>query len=314
MCHLTKRCGTAIVLRLFKKISNINDLRTIVHNHMAAKKTKTYPFVKMYATGNDFVVFNGMKSNLVTTSRLTRGILNRTTGIGGDQLLIIGKSRLKGADFRMQAFNPDGSEAEMCGNGIRCVTKHLFDKKLTKKKQVMIETLGGIREGRLEGKMYRINMGPPQLKGKEIGVNLSGRIINRPLRMEGREFRITCCGMGNPHCVVFVEDPANFAVEKFGPQIETYHAFPRRVNVEFAEPISRKEINMRVWERGTGETQGCGTGACAVAVAGVLNGHTDRDVSIKMPGGTVKVTWERKSNEITLSGPASVVYEGSIEI
>ncbi len=279
-----------------------------------ATKTKPYDFVKMYATGNDFVLIDCLKQSLKLTNPITRGLLNRTTGVGGDQLLILSKTRRKGADFRMQAFNPDGSEAEMCGNGIRCLAKYIFDNKLTRKKTVVIETKGGHRTVKYYARQYVVNMGEPQVKGKDIGINLNGRVINRPLKMDGREFRITCSGLGNPHCVVFVDDPASFPVTKFGPMIEVYHAFPRRINVEFAEVIDRNNVQMRVWERGTGETKGCGSGACAVAVAGVLNGTTDREVNIQMPGGKLKVVWDRKSNEITLTGSAQTVFNGTIDI
>lgn len=271
-------------------------------------------FVKMHATGNDFVILDCLNWTLATPRATAKALLNRRLGIGGDQLLIFSKSRRKQTDFKMQAFNADGSEAEMCGNGIRCLAKWIFDSGLSKKKSVTIETKGGVRSAERLGKLYKINMGEPKVKGKEIGVNLNGRIINRPLKMEGRELRITCCSMGNPHCVVFIEHPEAFPVAKFGPLIENYHAFPRRINVEFAEATSRTDIAMRVWERGTGETEGCGTGACATAVAGVLNGLTDREVSIKMPGGSVKVYWDRDSNEVSLTGPAQFVFAGTVEL
>ncbi len=279
-----------------------------------AVRLKEREFVKMYATGNDFILLDCLHWTLQDPKKAAKTLLNRGTGIGADQLILISKSRRKDGDVRMQAFNPDGSEAEMCGNGIRCLAKYLFDNGKTRKKTVSVETLGGFRHITTTGKLYTVDMGPPAIKGKEIGVNLNGRIINRPLKMEGRELRITCVGMGNPHCVIFVEKPADFAVTKFGPLVEHYHAFPRRINVEFAEVINRTEIVMRVWERGTGETQGCGTGACAVAVAGVLNGTTERDVTVHMPGGKVKVNWERKANTVFLTGPAQVIFAGNVEL
>lgn len=279
-----------------------------------AQRSQARPFVKMYATGNDFVIFDMRGWTLQHPGRTARQLCNRSTGIGADQLLLISTTRRKDGDFKMQAFNADGSEAEMCGNGIRCVAKYLFDRKDVKKKSVSIETLGGFYSVTPTGKQYRVNMGVPKLKGKEIGVSLNGRIINRPLRMEGRELRITCCGVGNPHCVIFVENPQDFPVTKFGPLVETYHAFPRRINVEFARTVSPNEIEMRVWERGTGETRGCGTGACAVAIAAVLNGHAERDVEVKMPGGTVKVNWDRETHEVHLTGPAELVFAGSVTV
>lgn len=280
---------------------------------MATKK-KARPFVKMYATGNDFVVLESMSGPLSSPKSTAKSICNRATGIGCDQLLVLQKSRRKEVDFKMQAFNPDGSEAEMCGNGIRCVAKHVFDSKLSKKKTIAIETKGGIKTITQKAKQYVVNMGEPAVKGKDIGVNLNGRIINRPLKMDGKEFRITCVGMGNPHCVVFIENVPDFPVAKFGPMIETYHAFPKKINVEFVEAMNEKEIQFRVWERGTGETSGCGTGACAAAVAGVLNGQTERTVTIKMPGGNLKINWDRPSNEITMTGPAETVFSGEIAI
>jgi diaminopimelate epimerase len=276
-----------------------------------ATKLKPRPFVKMYATGNDFVLLNTLSWTLASPAKAARTILQRPMGIGGDQLLVLSKSRRKDADFKLQFYNPDGSEAEMCGNGIRATAKYIFDNALTRKKVVSIETKSGFREVQQKGKQYIANMGEPAVKGKEIGINLNGRVINRPLKMEGREFRITCCGIGNPHCVVFIENPKEFPVIKYGPMIEHYHAFPRRINVEFAEAHTNSEIELRVWERGTGETMGCGTGACAAVVAGVLNGQTGRDVTVQMPGGKVKVTWDRTTKEVTLAGPAQTLFEGT---
>jgi diaminopimelate epimerase len=279
-----------------------------------ATKTKERAFHKMYATGNDFVLIDSLSWTLASPGKLARSLLSRPMGIGGDQLIVLSKSRKKDADFKMQTYNPDGGEVEMCGNGIRALAKYILDNKITQKKNLSIETGGGIRSVKQHGKQYIVNMGEPQIKGKEMGINLNGRVINRPLKMEGREFRITCCGMGNPHCVIFVDNPKEFPVDRFGPLIENYHAFPRKINVEFVEVVDKDEVDMRVWERGTGETQGCGTGACAVVVASVLNGQTGREAVIHMPGGKVKVTWDRKSNEITLAGPAQKLFSGSIHI
>jgi diaminopimelate epimerase len=266
----------------------------------------------MVATGNDFVLFDCMKWKPEKPNSLARQILNRRYGIGGDQMLLVMASRK--ADFKMQAFNPDGSEAEMCGNGIRCVGRYVATSGLTRKKEFTIETLAGIKTLKGTSKTFTVDMGEPKMKGKEIPVNLSGRIINRPLKMESKEFRITCLSMGNPHAVIFMEDLANFQVSKFGPMIETFHIFPRKTNVEFANAISDKEIQMRVWERGTGETDGCGTGACAVALAGVLNGHTGRHVTISQPGGKVEVHWDKDNNHVYMSGPAETLYTGTFDI
>ncbi len=279
------------------------------------QKPKPRAFVKMFATGNDFVLLDALRwSPPVPLNKVARQILNRPFGIGGDQLLLLSKSRRKEGDFKAQFFNPDGSEAEMCGNGIRALAKYIFDHKISSKKNISFETISGFRGVRQHGKQYIVNMGTPAIKGKEIGINLNGRVINRPLKMEGREFRITCSGFGNPHCVIFVDRLKEFPVEKFGPMIEHYHAFPRRINVEFVELIGDHEVNMRVWERGTGETQGCGTGACAVAVAAVLNGHASKELAVNMPGGKVNVLWERKTNEVTLSGTAQEIFSGVVEV
>ncbi len=277
-----------------------------------ATKTKPRTFIKMVATGNDFVLFDCMKWKPEKPNSLARQVLNRRYGIGGDQLLLVMASRK--ADFKMQAFNPDGSEAEMCGNGIRCVGRYLATSGITKKKEFTVETLAGVKTLKGTSKTFTVDMGEPKMKGKEIPVNLSGRIINRPLKMESKEFRITCLSMGNPHAVIFVEDLPNFQVSRFGPMIETFHIFPRKTNVEFANAISDKEIAMRVWERGAGETDGCGTGACAVALAGVLNGHTGRHVTVSQPGGKVEVNWDKDNNHVYMSGPAETLYTGTFEV
>ncbi len=279
-----------------------------------ATKPKSREFVKMFATGNDFVLLDALRWNPLAPNKIARHLLNRPLGIGGDQMLLLTKSRRKEGDFKAQFYNPDGSEAEMCGNGIRALAKYVFDHKLSTKKAIAFETISGFRTVRQHGKQYIVDMGAPAIKGKEIGINLNGRVINRPLKMEGREFRITCSGFGNPHCVIFVDRLKDFPVEKFGPMIEHYHAFPKRINVEFVELIGQNEVNMRVWERGTGETQGCGTGACAVAVAAVLNGHASEEVTVNMPGGKVTVVWNRKANTVTLAGTAQEVFTGAIEI
>jgi diaminopimelate epimerase len=242
-----------------------------------------------------------------------RDLCNRRRGIGADQLLLLHKSH-KG-DFKLQTINPDGSEAEMCGNGIRCAAKILMEERLTTKREIVFETLAGLKKVRCLGKhSFQVDMGEPIMKGDEIPVNLRGRIINRPLKTELKDFRITCLSMGNPHCVIFTEDLDNFNVQKYGPYLETYHIFPKRTNVEFVQVISPNELKMKVWERGTGETDGCGTGSCAAAIASVLNGFTGREVTVIQPGGKVEVEWEKKTNHIFLTGMAEVVFRGEIEI
>jgi diaminopimelate epimerase len=276
-------------------------------------KLKGRVFAKMYGTGNDFVVLPCFGFKPPSQQKLGRDLCNRRKGIGADQLLLIYSSRK--ADFKLQTINPDGSEAEMCGNGIRCVAKYILEEKISQKRELTFETPAGIKSVKALGKhSFQVDMGEPIMKGKEIPVTLSGRIINRPLKTELREFRITCLSMGNPHCVIFVDDLETYQVEKFGPYLETYHAFPKRTNVEFVQTISQNEIRMRVWERGAGETDGCGTGACAAALASVLNGFTGREVTVAQNGGKVEVNWEKKNGRVYLTGMAEIVYKGEIVI
>jgi len=279
---------------------------------MADTKHKGRSFVKMHGLGNDVVVFDCLKGMFPNPIHLARKLLNRHTGIGGDQLILLTKSRK--ADFGMRIFNTDGSEAEMCGNGIRCLARYIKDGKFSTKKELKIETLAGIRETKFIGNMVEVDMGEPQMKGKDIPVNLSGRIINRPLKIESKDFRITCLGIGNPHCVIFHEDVTNFQVERFGPIIENYHLFPKRINVSFVNVLAKNELQMRIWERGVGETRSCGSGACAAAVAAVLNGFADRKVQVTQPGGSLTVEWDRDNNHVYLKGPAETVFKGEIII
>jgi diaminopimelate epimerase len=279
---------------------------------MAQTKHKERPFVKMHGLGNDVVLFDCLKSIFANPAHTARKLLNRHTGIGGDQMVLLTKSRK--ADFGMRVFNTDGSEAEMCGNGLRCLARYIRDAKLSVKKEMKIETLAGIRGVRFIGNSVEADMGEPQMKGKDIPVNLSGRIINRPLKIESKDFRITCLSIGNPHCVIFHEDVASFDVPRFGPLLENYHLFPRRINVSFVNVVSKNELHMRVWERGAGETRSCGTAACAAAVAGVLNGFAERKVTIAQPGGKLEVEWSKKDNHIYLRGPAETVFKGMIAI
>ena len=278
----------------------------------AHAKSKARPFVKMHGVGNDMVVIDCLKSPVQNPPHLARKLLNRHLGIGGDQLLLLLKSRK--CDFQMKVFNPDGSEAEMCGNGIRCIAKYVRDEKLSVKKELTIETLAGPKNVKFAGKLIEVDMGEPVMKGKDIPVNLSGRIINRPLKTETKEFRITCLGMGNPHCITFHENLENVPVEKWGPMLEHYNIFPRRANVSFVNILGKAELQVRVWERGAGMTLGCGTAACASVVASVLNGFTDREVTVSLPGGKLEIEWNQKDNHVYMRGPAETVFRGEIEI
>ena len=217
-------------------------------------------------------------------------------------------------DFHARFFNPDGSEAEMCGNGIRCVARYIKDSKLSSKKELVIETKAGPRNVKFAGKLVDVNMGEPIMKGKEIPVNLSGRVINRPLKTETKEFRITCISMGNPHCITFHENLAELAIDKYGPLLEGYSIFPKRANISFVNVISKSEIHMRVWERGAGETLGCGTAACASTVGSVLNGFTGRTVTAVLPGGKLEIEWSTKDNHVYMKGPAETVFKGEVVI
>jgi diaminopimelate epimerase len=223
-------------------------------------------------------------------------------------------SATPGADARMRVINADGSEAEMCGNGIRCLAKYIKDEKLSTKKELTIETISGEHLVKSVGKLFEVDMGEPIMKGKEIPVNLSGRIINRPLKTELKDFRITCLSMGNPHCITFHDNLDALPIDKYGPLLENYSIFPRRVNASFVNVISKNELHMRVWERGAKETLGCGTAACAAAVASVLNGYTDRKVTVVLPGGKLEIEWSQKDNHVYMKGPAETVYKGEIAI
>ncbi|MBI3541604.1 MAG: diaminopimelate epimerase [Deltaproteobacteria bacterium] len=274
-------------------------------------------FTKMQGLGNDFVFIDGYskdgRSKNINYRKLAASLADRRFGVGADQILVLGTS--KKADFRMDIYNSDGSQVEMCGNGLRCLAKYVSDHKLTKKSTIQVETLAGIQAAQiLSRNRYCIDMGAPILKAKDIPVRLNGRVINRPVRVDGKEIRVTCVSMGNPHCVVFVEDLSTFPVAKMGPLLEKHTMFPKKANVEFVKVHSSSEIEMRVWERGAGETLACGSGACAVAVAASLNGFTDREVEVKLKGGILQIEWSRKDGHVLMTGPAETVFEGEIDL
>lgn len=273
-------------------------------------------FTKMHGLGNDYVYMDAIHQNIENESSLAQFVSNRNFGIGSDGLILICKSDV--ADFKMRMFNSDGSEAEMCGNGIRCVGKFVFDKGLTNKTEVKIETLAGIKTLKLnikKGKVStaRVDMGEPILEPKEIPVISNEDIVkNLEISVEDRNFRFTCVSMGNPHAITFVDDTKNFDVEKYGKVIEVDKNFPRKTNVEFIEVIDKNNIKMRVWERGAGETLACGTGACASTVACILNGLTDRKVNVELLGGTLEIEWNKEDNHVYMTGPAVTVFEGEL--
>lgn len=272
-------------------------------------------FVKMHGIGNDFIVIdcrdNAVARQLSTVSKLSKKLCDRRFGIGADQILLLQNSDK--ADFRMSIFNADGSEVEMCGNGIRCFAKYIWDRKLSRKKLLDVETPAGIIRPERAGEMVKVDMGIPMLEGRQIPVRLDGLIREFPLKILDKRFKITCVSMGNPHAVIFVDDVAGFNVAKYGPVIENHELFPKRVNVEFIQIISPGIVRMRVWERGSGETLACGTGAAAAAVAANLTGRTRKKVKVKLPGGDLMIELH-KNGHIYMTGPAVEVFEGCINV
>ena len=274
-------------------------------------------FTKMQGLGNDYVYIDAIHQKIENESSLAQFVSNRHFGIGSDGLILICKSDV--ADFKMRMFNSDGSEAEMCGNGIRCVGKFVYDKGLTDKTTVTIETLAGIKTLELntkDGKVetVKVDMGEPILTPKEIPVISDEEPVkNLMLEAEGRKFKITCVSMGNPHAITEVEDTEKFDVEKYGKVLEVDKAFPNKTNVEFIQIVDKNHVKMRVWERGAGETLACGTGACATAVACYLNGKTDRNVEVELLGGKLYIEWNEENNHIYMTGPAVTVFEGMLD-
>ena len=273
-------------------------------------------FTKMHGLGNDYVYMDAIHQNIENESSLAQFVSNRNFGIGSDGLILIGKSEV--ADFKMKMFNADGSEAEMCGNGIRCVGKFVYDKGLTNKTEVTIETLAGIKKLQLhvrEGKVetVKVDMGEPILTPKEIPVIAKENPVkNLNLKAEDKAFTFTCVSMGNPHAITIVNNTKDFDVRKYGKEIEKDKAFPNKTNVEFIEIVDKNHIKMRVWERGAGETLACGTGACASVVACVLNSLTENIVKVELLGGTLEIEWNRENNHVYMTGPAVTVFEGEL--
>ena len=273
-------------------------------------------FTKMHGLGNDYVYIDAINQKIENESSLAKFVSNRHFGIGSDGLILICKSDI--ADFQMRMFNSDGSEAEMCGNGIRCVGKFVYDKGLTDKTIVKIETLAGIKtlvlntkDGKVE--TARVDMGEPILEAEKIPViSKEQPVKNLELEAENKKFKFTCVSMGNPHAITIVENTKEFDVEKYGKILEVDKAFPKKANIEFAQIIDKENIKMRVWERGAGETLACGTGACATAVACNLNGLTDRKVNIELLGGTLNIEWNETDNHVYMTGPAVTVFDGEL--
>ena len=273
-------------------------------------------FTKMHGLGNDYVYIDAINQKIENKSELAKFVSNRNFGVGSDGLILIERSEV--ADFKMTMFNSDGSQAEMCGNGIRCVAKFVYDKGMTDKTTIKIETLAGIKILELNvknGKVQsvKVDMGEPILEADKIPViSTENPVKNLTLTAKDRKFKFTCVSMGNPHAITIVEDTSKFDVKKYGEELEVNKAFPRRTNVEFVQIIDRNTIRMRVWERGAGETLACGTGACATAVACNLNGLTDRKVTIELLGGNLEIEWNKENNHVYMTGPATTVFEGEL--
>lgn len=275
-------------------------------------------FTKMQGLGNDYVYVNCMEQMVEDAAETARRVSDRHFGIGSDGLILICPSDK--ADFEMRMYNADGSRGEMCGNGIRCVGKYVYDYGLTDKTSISVETLGGIKHLFLEvedGKvrLVKVDMGPAILEPEKIPVTAEGsRVVDEPLQVDGKTFRMTCVSMGNPHAVIYVDDVQGMDLEKTGPSFENHERFPNRINTEFAHVLDRNTVEMRVWERGSGETLACGTGACAVAVASILNGYTEDQVTVRLLGGDLKIEWDREANKVYMTGPAEVVFDGEIRL
>ena len=272
------------------------------------------PFTKLHGIGNDYIYINAIKHSVKNPKKLAIAMSNRNFGVGSDGLILILPSGK--ADFTMRMFNADGSEAEMCGNGIRGFAKYVYDHGLTKKTTIEVETLAGIKQVRCtvkNGKVHTVtvDMGEPILLRDKIPmIGNPGTVIEEDLHVDGVKFSITAVSMGNPHVVIYVEDVKNFPVEKYGPMIENHELFPKRTNVEFVQIVTGKEVIQRTWERGSGETLACGTGASAVTVAGVLTEKTDRRLKVHLKGGNLAIEWNNKDNHVYLTGPAEEVFEG----
>ena len=271
-------------------------------------------FTKMQGCGNDYVYINGFTEQIKDKPAFVRAVSDRHFGVGGDGAIFINPSDV--ADFEMEMYNADGSRSEMCGNGIRCVAKFVYDKGMTNQEHISIVSAGQIKYLDLDvkdGKVanVKVNMGAPILRAKDIPVmSTMEESVDEPIVVQDKEYRMTCVSMGNPHAIVFMDDVANLEIEKIGPYFENHAVFPNRTNTEFVEIVNRNRVNMRVWERGTGETLACGTGCCATVVACVLNGLTDTTVTVKVLGGEILIEWDREANLVYMTGPATTVFEG----
>ena len=275
-------------------------------------------FTKMHGIGNDYVYVNCFKETVEHPSEMAIKVSDRHFGIGSDGLILIKPSEV--ADGKMEMYNADGSQGAMCGNGIRCVAKYMYDYGITDKTSISVETKSGIKYLDLtikDGKVdtVKVNMGTPILKAADIPVRSEKeQVIDEPVMVDGKEWKITCVSMGNPHAITYIDDVKNLEIEKIGPKFENHEIFPDRVNTEFVHVIDRNTVEMRVWERGSGETLACGTGACAVAVSSILNGLTEEEVTVKLLGGDLKIFWDRTENKVYMTGSATTVFDGEIDL
>ena len=277
-------------------------------------------FTKMQGCGNDYIYINGGAEQIPQEKKpeLALRLSDRHFGVGGDGVIFINPSTE--ADFEMEMYNADGSRGEMCGNGIRCVAKYVYDNHLTERQEVDIISAGQVKHVLLQtvnGRAVaaRVNMGRPELTAEKIPVTADGeRVIDEAILVDGKEYHMTCVSMGNPHAVVFVDEVEHLPIEKAGPCFERHERFPNRINTEFVRVIDREHVEMRVWERGAGETLACGTGCCAVVTACVLNGLTDRKVTVHVRGGDILIEWDEKEDTIYMTGPAVTVFEGEIDV
>ena len=268
-------------------------------------------FTKMHGCGNDFIFIDCLRNDIANLGELAGKLCDRRFGIGADQLLTVHPSKV--ADFKMDIYNADGSQVEMCGNGIRCFAKYVYDHSITQKRELEIETLAGIIRPRIVGDLVEVDMGEPILEGRKIPVDADGEITNYPLTVEGTLYQVTCVSMGNPHCVLYLDEIDSLDLQKIGPRFEHHPFFPKRVNTEFIQIVSPREVKMRVWERGAGETWACGTGACAVAVAGAVTGRTEKKITVHLKGGDLFIEW-RDNHGVYMTGGADEVFQGTVKI
>lgn len=275
-------------------------------------------FTKMHGCGNDYVYVNMFQEKVEHPGAVSQFVSDRHMGIGADGLILICPSEK--ADFAMKMYNADGSEGAMCGNGVRCIAKYVYEYGLTQEKTISLETKAGIKYLDLtvqEGKVtsVKVNMGHPILKAEAIPVRSQNeQVVDEPILVDGKEYRMTAVSMGNPHAVVFVEDTDSLNLMELGPKFEHHERFPDRVNTEFVQVIDRHNVNMRVWERGSGETLACGTGTCATAVACVLNGVTENEITVHLKGGDIHIQYDQTEDIVWMTGPATVVFDGEIEL